>query len=167
MYPFLSFVACASVALLYTLFFLPESLGKVARAKREHTWRNCIAPYKAAFTVLFKDNGTNRRWKIQVASLVNAVVTGTHVGLLITLQLYLLNSTICFNSVAIGIIIMEICLFRFIGSLAISKFFKYALSDTSITIVALISDICLFGIIGFLPYAAWSFFGKFQIMFEM
>ena len=159
-FPFLSFVVRTSVALLYTLFLLPESLEKANRAKQERSWGNFIAPYKAAIAVFFKDNGFNRRWKIQLTAVVNAVITGNHVGLLILLPLYLLNSPLCFDSLSIAIVIVEIYFFRTIGSLIIPKIFRNMLSDTSLIIVSLISDIILLAIIGFLPYAIWIFFGK-------
>ena len=160
-FPFLSFVVCTSVALLYTLFLLPESLRKTHHVKQERSWGNFIAPYKASIAVFFKDNGTNRRWKIQLTAAVNAVVTGNHVGLLILLPLYLLNSPICFDSLSIAIVIVEIYFFRTIGSLIIPKVFKNLLSDTSLIIVSLISDMIFLAIIGFLPYAVWILFGKF------
>lgn len=160
-YPFLSFIVCASIAILYTLFLLPESLSNSARSKHERNCRNCLAPYKAAFTIFFKDNGTNRRWKIQIAAVVSAVVTANHIGLLVILPLYLLNSPLCFDSVAIGVVIVEIYVLRAVGSLAIPKLFKRLMDDTSFILLSLLSDICLFSIIGFLPYTTWVFFGRY------
>ena len=143
------------IALIYTVC-LPESLPKSIR--KRHDWKSCFVPYKSAFSVFLADDGTNRRWRIQLCTLVGAVVTANHIGLLTILPLYLLNSPLCFDRVEIAAVIVEIYSLRAVGSIVIP--FVFRRSDTSLIIASLLSDICLYAMLGFLSSPLWIFIGR-------
>ncbi len=165
-YAFGTLVIAMTTALLYTIFILPESLDTSVRQKHSRSWKACFAPYKGAFKIFFKDDGTKRRWKIQVAILIANVSQASHVGTVIIAPLYLMNSPLCFGSLAIAIFVVEVYSLRAIGSLLITKIFKNCFGDTSFMILSLISDASMFAMLGFLPSTFWIFIGEINFEFR-
>ncbi len=162
-YPFLAAVVSSVCSVFYTIFLLPESLTpekKNTIAKEREAKLSLLGLYKKAFDVSFKDDGSGRRWRLLLASFILSTTAGMHGGLLVMMPVYLMNTPLCFDSIDIGLFIIEIYVLRFIGSLGIPWLLKStSVSDTGYMMIGLIGDLFLFAIVGFLPYATWIFIG--------
>ncbi len=163
-YPFIAATGSASCAVLYTLFFVPESQNPNVRQNAkcsQSSLSSLVQLYKKAIKVNFKDDGSGRRWKIQLASFIACTALSTHACILIIGPLYLMNTPLCFGSVAIGLFVIDVYVMRLIGSLSIPRIFKNCIaSDTGFIFVGLFGDLCLFAILGFFPSTILIFIGK-------
>ncbi len=162
-YPFLAAVVSSICSVFYAICFLPESLTperKKAIEKERKSKLSILGLYKKAFDVNFKDDGSSRRWRILLTSFIVCTTAGMHGGLLVMMPVYLMNTPLCFDSIAIGLFIIEVYVLRFIGSLSIPWLLKStSVSDTGYMMIGLIGDLFLLAIIGFLPYVTWVFIG--------
>ncbi len=163
-YPFIAATSSASCAVLYTLFFVHESLRPNMiqnPGNSQKSLSSVVQLYKKAIQVNFKDNGSGRRWKIQLASFIACTALATHSSILTIGPLYLMNTPLCFGSVAIGLFIIEVYVMRLIGSLSIPWILKRCLvSDTGFMLIGLFGDLCLFAMLGFLPSTIWIYIGR-------
>ena len=98
-WPFVFVISFKFLAMLYAIFLIPETLTPVRNARkdgRQINWEDLISAAKLS---LF-DNGTGRRWKINILLLshLSAEIVSTRS----VRTLYMMNTPLCWESVKIG-----------------------------------------------------------------
>ena len=93
-WPYLFVIGGNAIALLYGIFFIPETVQKSRTAKFQ--FKDIINSFK----LYIVDDGTKRRWKLQVLTLSYMVEIIFMMGGIFTL--FEMNAPLCWDSVFIG-----------------------------------------------------------------
>ena len=100
-YPYLFCLAGKVTALLYAIFFIPESVDseRILRGKQDRQG-GCFQNFYKGLRIYAIDNGTNRRWQLLLFMAVYFIAEIIHLEDIRTL--FELNAPLCWNSIYIG-----------------------------------------------------------------
>lgn len=135
-YPFLLLEALHAVNLLFVIFYIQETVvprGKVGFLSFAHL--------KKTAGLFIKDDGTNRRWKLQILVLVSVLNYMVDIGSGDVYTVYILGAPFCFSSILIGYFNAALYFLRSTGSIIFLKIFKRCLDDVSLMMIGNISGI--------------------------
>ena len=97
-YPLIFVICGKGIALLYAIFLIPETLKRTQPA--EESKRLTIKDTLSAFKLCLYDDGTGRRWKLNI--LLMSVAVAELVTIQSVITMFLMNTPLCWSSVQIG-----------------------------------------------------------------
>lgn len=133
-YSFLFGMFFHSLNLIFTLFFLKESVENITTVPFF-----ALSHIKESVQIFSKDNGTGRRWKLLVVLGLFIACMTAEIGLLDIVTFFLLDVPLCFSSVEIGLYSTLSYIGKGFGSVILLKTLHRTLGDSGLVIVGCVS----------------------------
>ena len=160
LYTFLILVVITLVNILYVLFMVKETRRRMDPSVRLFSFKRL----KECTDLYMKDNGTNRRWKLQLAIWTMVVVGMVTISKTDTQTYFLKGAPMCFNAVNIGFFSGAISLVSNMGSLVGASLFGRFLGDKGLMILGCISGMASMIMFTFVVNIWMIVVGKIQLI---
>jgi PCFT/HCP family folate transporter-like MFS transporter 1/3 len=129
-WPFLIVLGGYLLNILYVIFLVPETVRRDPDA-----WFFSTEHIKTTVGLILLDNGTNRKWKLDIllfSFFISTIVT-LEMG---TTTLFELNHPLCWDSVMIGYYSATMIAVATIGGAVLAKVSKFCMADSHIALMA-------------------------------
>ena len=145
------------LALLYAIFLIPETLAETSQTttnSKRMTWRHL----KHGVMLYLQDNGTGRRWKLNI--LVISYLVAEIITVYRVMTLFEMNAPLCWNSVMIGYFGASAMLIKCIATILAAGILKRWFNDETLALIAKVSSVAENIYMALVSSTLMMFFGK-------